>query len=288
MQKQLLGLFCMLVFLMAAKIAAGDVKMIAPKGPVGQGEVAAIQLAGLTEAAEVKGVWQGQPVEFFQHGEEEYSCLLGIDLSLKPDTYPLEVHVESSGNKVRVYRTGIEVVKTDYGVQHLTLPADMVTLDGATLKRVRREGAEFKKLWDVYTPKRYWYGSFVQPVEGRLTSTFGLRRILNGEPRSSHSGVDLSAALGEPVRAANHGRVVLVGEFFFHGKAVVLDHGWGLYTMYFHLSEVNVSQGDLVGKNCVIGLAGSTGRVTGPHLHWGVRLGGARVDPFALVRATGG
>ena len=288
MQKRLQGLVCTLIFLMVAEIAAGEVTMIAPQEPVGQGEVVSIQLAGLAEAAEVKGVWQGQPVEFFQHGEEEYSSLLGIDLSLKPDTYPLEVRVESSENKVRVYRTGIQIIKTDYGVQRLTLPADMVTLDGATLKRVRKEGAEFKKLWGVYTPKRYWFGSFVKPVEGRLTSTFGLRRILNGEPRSSHSGVDLSTALGEPVRAANHGRVVLVGEFFFHGKAIVLDHGWGLYTMYFHLSEVNVSQGDLVGKNYVIGLAGSTGRATGPHLHWGVRLGGARVDPFALVRATGG
>jgi murein DD-endopeptidase MepM/ murein hydrolase activator NlpD len=164
----------------------------------------------------------------------------------------------------------------------------MVTLDAVTLKRVRRESAEFKKLWDVYTPTRYWYGSFVRPVEGRLTTAFGLRRILNGEPRSSHSGVDLRAALGEPVRAANHGRVVLVGEFFFHGKAIVIDHGWGLYTMYFHLSEVNVSKGDLVGKNYVIGLAGATGRATGPHLHWGVRLGTARVDPFALLGAVGG
>jgi murein DD-endopeptidase MepM/ murein hydrolase activator NlpD len=288
MQKQLQGLVCTLIFLMVAEIAAGDVAMITPKEPVGQGEVVSIQLAGLAEAAEVKGVWQGQPVEFFKLGEEKYSSLLGIDLSLKPDTYPLEVRVESSGNRVRSYRSGIQVVETDYGVQRLTLPADMVTLDSATLKRVRKEGAEFKKLWNVYTPKRHWSGSFVQPVEGRLTSAFGLRRILNGEPRSSHSGVDLSAAVGEPVRAANHGRVVLVGEFFFHGKAIVLDHGWGLYTMYFHLSEVNVSQGDLVGKNYVIGLAGSTGRATGPHLHWGVRLGGARVDPFALVRATGG
>jgi len=273
---------------MVAEIAAGDIRLIAPKEPVGQGGVVPIQLEGLAGEAEVKGLWQGQPVEFFKQGEEKFSSLLGIDLRLKPDTYPLEIQVEFPGNKPRVYRTRIEVVKTDYGVQRLTLPADMVTLDAVTLKRVRKEGAKFKKLWHVYTPKRHWHGNFVRPVEGRLTTAFGLRRILNGEPRSSHSGVDLRAALGEPVRAANHGRVVLVGEFFFHGKAIVMDHGWGLYTMYFHLSEVQVSKGDLVGKNYVIGLAGSTGRATGPHLHWGVRLGTARVDPFALLRATGG
>ncbi|MBW2722729.1 MAG: M23 family metallopeptidase, partial [Deltaproteobacteria bacterium] len=77
-------------------------------------------------------------------------------------------------------------------------------------------------------------------------------------------------------------------DFYFHGKAVVIDHGWGLYSMYFHLSQLNVAKGDFVGKNAVIGLAGSTGRATGPHLHWGIRLGGARVDPFALLRVTGG
>ncbi|MGD8686410.1 MAG: M23 family metallopeptidase, partial [Syntrophobacterales bacterium] len=123
---------------------------------------------------------------------------------------------------------------------------------------------------------------------GKLNTPFGLRRILNGEPRSPHSGVDLRAAEGEPIRAINHGKIVLVGEFYFHGKAVVIDHGWGLYSMYFHLSQLNVSKGDFVGKNAVIGLAGSTGRATGPHLHWGVRLRGARVDPFALLRATSG
>jgi murein DD-endopeptidase MepM/ murein hydrolase activator NlpD len=198
----------------------------------------------------------------------------------------LEVEVDSPKNSPTTYRTSIEVAKKEFGEQSLTLPENMVTLDAKTLKRVRKEAAEFKKLWDVHTPKKYWYGNFVLPLPGKLSTPFGLGRILNGEPRSPHSGVDLRAKLGEPVRAANHGRIVLVGDFFFHGKAVVIDHGWGLYTMYFHLSKVKVSEGDLVGKGYVIGLAGSTGRATGPHLHWGVRLEGARVDPFALMRAT--
>lgn len=272
---------------MVAQVAAGASKLIGPTEPVAQGEVVKVQLKGPKDGSRVKGSWLGQPLEFFKLGEEEYTSLVGVDLRLNPGIYPLEVQVDSPGTSLHAYRTTIEVVKKDYGVQRLTLPEDMVSLDPATLKRVRKEGAEFSKLWDIHTPKRYWYANFVRPVPGKLTTTFGLRRILNGEPRSPHSGVDLRAAVGEPVRAANHGRIVLVGEFFFHGKAVVIDHGWGLYTMYFHLSKVNVSPGDLVGKNYVIGLAGSTGRATGPHLHWGVRLGGARVDPFSLLQATG-
>ncbi len=272
---------------MVAQVAAGASKLIGPTEPVAQGEVVKVLLKGPKDGSRVKGSWLGQPLEFFKLEEEEYTSLVGVDLRLNPGIYPLEVQVDSPGTSLHAYRTTIEVVKKDYGVQRLTLPEDMVSLDPATLKRVRKEGAEFRKLWDLHTPKRYWYANFVRPVPGKLTTTFGLRRILNGEPRSPHSGVDLRAAVGEPVRAANHGRIVLVGEFFFHGKAVVIDHGWGLYTMYFHLSKVNVSPGDLVGKNYVIGLAGSTGRATGPHLHWGVRLGGARVDPFSLLQATG-
>ena len=286
MRKALLSMCIFLILMAAAHPVPGATELISPNGPVSQGEVVQITLTGLEDGSEVKGLWQSQPLEFFEVKEKEYRSLLGIDFRLTPGTYPLEVEVDSPGNSPATYRTSIEVAKKEFGEQSLTLPENMVTLDAKTLKRVRKEAAEFKKLWDVHTPKKYWYGNFVLPLPGKLSTPFGLGRILNGEPRSPHSGVDLRAKLGEPVRAANHGRIVLVGDFFFHGKAVVIDHGWGLYTMYFHLSKVKVSEGDLVGKGYVIGLAGSTGRATGPHLHWGVRLEGARVDPFALMRAT--
>jgi hypothetical protein len=273
----------MSLFLMAQSLAGGA-ELIAPTEPVSQGAVVQLLLKGVKDGDTVKGVWREQPLEFFRLGEEEYGSLLGIDLRLGPGSYPLEVQVDSPVNSSQTSSTHIKVIKEDFGVQRLTLPKNMVSLDPPTLKRVRKEAAKFSELWYKHTPKRYWHGSFVRPVPGKLTTPFGLGRILNGERRSPHSGVDLRASMGEPVRAVNHGRVVLVGSFYFHGKAVVLDHGWGLYTMYFHLSEVNVSLHDLVGKNFIIGLAGSTGRSTGPHLHWGVRLGGARVDPFALLR----
>ncbi|MBI3059358.1 MAG: M23 family metallopeptidase [Deltaproteobacteria bacterium] len=132
-----------------------------------------------------------------------------------------------------------------------------------------------------------WDGRFVAPVSGGITSPFGLRRVVNGWPRSPHGGVDLKAASGTEILAANHGRVVLREEFFFSGKSLVLDHGGGLYTMYFHLADFRVEKDSQVRKGDLIGWAGKTGRVTGPHLHWGVRLNGARVDPFELLEATG-
>ena len=284
--KSLMVIFISMSLFLVAPAVTGGAELIGPPGPVAQGEVVQLLVKGVKDGDRVKGVWREQPLEFFKLAEEEYFSLLGIDMRLSPGAYPLEVQVDSPVNSLQTSSTNIRVVKQDYGVQRLTLPEKMVTLDPTTLKRVRREAAKFSELWYKHTPKRYWHGNFVRPVPGKLSTPFGLGRILNGEPRSPHSGVDLRAKLGEPVRAANDGRIVLVGDFYFHGTAVVIDHGWGLYSMYFHLSKANVSEGDLVGKNYVIGLAGSTGRATGPHLHWGIRLGGARVDPFALMRVT--
>jgi hypothetical protein len=285
--KPVVIMFTVLTLCLTAQTPAGAIQLITPTEPVAQGVVVLISIKGLTTDSKVRGFWLGDPVEFFKTDEGDYGSLLGIDLRLKPGTYPLKVNVSSPENRPLTLRKTLEVVAKDYGVQRLSLPDNMVTLDAETLQRVKKEGARFRQLWHRQSPKRYWRGSFVRPVPGKLSTPFGLRRILNDEPRSPHSGVDMRAPAGEPVLSTNHGRIVLVGEFYFHGKAVVIDHGWGLYSMYFHLSEVNVSEGDFVGKKTIIGLAGSTGRATGPHLHWGVRLGGARVDPLALLRVTG-
>jgi murein DD-endopeptidase MepM/ murein hydrolase activator NlpD len=136
-------------------------------------------------------------------------------------------------------------------------------------------------------PERLWEGRFLLPISSEVSSPFGYRRVINGTPRAPHTGVDLRAPLGSEVFAANHGRVVLLGDFFFSGHSLVLDHGAGLYTMYFHLAEFKVEMGVAVRKGDVIGLSGMTGRVTGPHLHWGARINGARVDPFELVNKLG-
>src|SRR5262249_52417398 len=145
-------------------------------------------------------------------------------------------------------------------------------------------GRQLQMLHRTISPERLWRGSFVRPVAGTEAPTgFGARRIINGKPRAPHGGADYSVALGTPVVAANAGRVALVGEYFFPGRLVAVDHGLGLHTLYFHLDTVAVSEGERVDRGQTLGTVGATGRATGPHLHFGAQLGGARIDPAALL-----
>ena len=168
------------------------------------------------------------------------------------------------------------------------MAAEFDTLSEEVLERIRREQDEFSRAFATSAPQRLWEGAFVPPVSAEISSPFGYRRVINGTPRAPHTGTDLRVPMGTEVRAPNQGKVVLLGNFFFSGNSVILDHGGGLFTMYFHLSEFRVEEGATVGKGDVIGLSGMTGRVTGPHLHWGARLNNARIDPFELVGKLSG
>ena len=268
--------------------STGSPQLLSPQGPVAQGEVARILVQEVPAGATVAGSWQGEPVGFFPLANGDWEALLGVDLRLTPGTYPLEVRLQRKGQTPVLWKEPVQVVAKDYGVERLELPERMVTLDAKTLKRVKQEEVRFNSVWAQRSPECYWREPFLRPLPGTVLSTFGRSRFINGEQRSPHTGLDLRATVGEPVLASNSGRIALVGEFFFHGRAVVIDHGFGLYTMYFHLSEVKVKTGERVERGAIIGLAGATGRASGPHLHWGVRLAGARVDPLALLKATGG
>jgi len=160
----------------------------------------------------------------------------------------------------------------------------MVELDAKTLERVDREARRLETLFQTFRDEKLWSGSFIRPVGGELSERFGVNRIINGQQRSPHVGIDLRSDEGVPVLACNSGMVVLVDDLFFSGKSILLDHGWGLYSMYFHLSETSVKEGDRVDKGATLGRVGSTGRSTGPHLHWGIRINGARVDPLSLLK----
>jgi murein DD-endopeptidase MepM/ murein hydrolase activator NlpD len=168
--------------------------------------------------------------------------------------------------------------------ESFNVPPSFDQMSEETLEAIRREQATFARAFAYSVPERLWEAPFVRPVPQEASaSSFGFRRIINGTPRAPHSGTDLSAPTGTEVVAANHGRVVLVGNFFFAGGSVVIDHGGGLFTMYFHLSEFKVEEGAPVKSGELIALSGSSGRVTGPHLHWGARLANARIDPLELL-----
>jgi len=160
----------------------------------------------------------------------------------------------------------------------------MAELDPETERRAVNEIERLRTLYRMTSGERLWHGAWQRPVPGDAPGTgFGARRVINGQPRAPHSGIDFGAAVGTPVAAANRGRVALVGEFFFPGRLVILDHGLGLYTLYFHLDTIAVTEGELVERGQTLGTVGMTGRVTGPHLHFGAQVGAARVDPAVLL-----
>jgi len=210
---------------------------------------------------------------------------IGVDLEQRPG--PLDVAVEgmTSGGRRLHARASIRVLDAGYPVQRLTVARSFTELDAATLQRATREKAIEDRLWQTVTATRFWRGPFRSPLENGVRGTgFGLKRIINGEPRAPHTGIDFSVPAGTTVLAANAGVVVLDEEHFFAGKSLVLDHGEGLYTMYFHLQDSVAPLGQQVSQGDRIGHVGSTGRATGPHLHWGARLNGARIDPEELLR----
>ncbi len=211
-------------------------------------------------------------------------ALYGVDAEKKPGLYDVTIRLSTMDGKEDVtVKEQLWIQPRDFGREDLTLPDSKVKLSEESLKRVRREGGQIAALWPRITPEQLWDGPFLIPVTGRPGSPFGLRRWINGERRSYHSGMVIKSPEGTPVRASNSGRVVLTGDHFFGGNSVFVDHGLGLYTMYFHLSKIDVEPGQEVLRGQTLGRVGSTGRSTGPHLHWGVRLGGAKVDPKALI-----
>jgi murein DD-endopeptidase MepM/ murein hydrolase activator NlpD len=219
--------------------------------------------------------------------EGRWDALVGIDMAQAPGTYKASIRLASAGGGPERDKTAtIRVLPQAFGEERLTVADSQVHLSANDLARANREKARISSLLSEETGKRLWEGPFLVPVEGRPGSPFGLRRWINGERRSPHTGMDIKAPEGEPVQAANSGRVALVGDFFFSGKSVFLDHGQGVYSMYFHLSKIQVVEGQELEKGEVLGLVGMTGRATGPHLHWGVRVGGACVDPVSLVERT--
>jgi murein DD-endopeptidase MepM/ murein hydrolase activator NlpD len=206
--------------------------------------------------------------------------LLAADMNTQPGRYPLLIKVLPGSWEETLEVT---VVKKDRGVRRLKLPKAMVDLDADTMERVKTEAAVMAEVLSSPPAAPLWRGRFLAPVAGEIVGPFGQASVINDSPRSAHSGVDLKASLGTPVLAMNHGKVVLVADQFFSGLSVVIDHGGAIQSMYFHLDKILVNRDDQVKKGQVIGLVGSTGRASGPHLHLGVRVNSARVDPLHLT-----
>lgn len=243
------------------------------------GGVAVVPLGAAAQAPKVS--YDGRPVLVLEDADDGWIAVVGVPLSAKAGRQSVRVQ-QGTGSRT----LNFDVRTKRYTEQHITLKnRRQVNPEPQDLVRIERELAEQTAAYRTYTPGTPSNVMFDRPVDGRLSSPFGLQRFFNGERRNPHSGLDFAVPAGTPVKAPAAGKVILVGDYFFNGKTVFLDHGQGLISMFCHLSAIGVQPGQHIARGEALGKVGATGRATGPHLHWNVSLNDARVDPAIFIGA---
>lgn len=260
-----------------------------------QGSLLLVEVRSRMPLAELTGKWADRSVGFWSlaMGQKSGSVelrrgLLGVDLEKPPGTYKFSLDLQTANGKRISCTLNIPVGRGKFATEKLQVEKQFVEPSPEQINRANEERQQLREIFDSVTPEKLWQGSFRVPLDGASTGgNFGKRRVLNGQPGSPHGGVDFPALMGTPVHAAQRGRVVLAQELFFSGNTVVVDHGLGIYTFYGHLSEIDAKVGEDLEVGAILGKVGATGRVTGPHLHWGLTVERARVNPSQIVKLLG-
>ncbi|MCX7793185.1 MAG: M23 family metallopeptidase [Thermodesulfovibrionales bacterium] len=240
------------------------------------GDIFFIKLSYPAESL-LRAEFNGIDLYFSSCGERCSYAIGAIDIETKPGVYRIKIFPK----KGREIFFSIKVRKKEFPLIHLELPEDKVTLSPENLARAEAEEELLRAIWQLRT-ERLWSGVFTKPIESEVSTSYGVKRMINRKKLSIHKGIDLRAKEGDPVKAVNNGRVVLTEELFFGGKTVVIDHGEGLFSVYMHLSGYTVREGDIVLKGDLIGFAGATGRASGPHLHFGFKVKDISINPESL------
>ncbi|TNJ16550.1 peptidase M23 [Aeromonas hydrophila] len=231
-----------------------------------------------SEAQAPTARYQGKPVLVVREEGKRWIAIVGIPLKSQPGPHQLQV---SDGRTL-----GFTVGTKHYREQHIKLKnSRQVNPLAEDMTRINRELAEQTRAYQTFSPAQPSNLLFDKPVEGPLSSPFGLRRFFNGEERNPHSGLDFAVGAGTPIKSPAAGKVILIGNYFFNGNTVFVDHGQGLISMFCHMSKVDVKLGQSLPRGGIVGRVGATGRATGPHMHWNVSLNDARVDPAIFIGA---
>jgi hypothetical protein len=252
-----------------------------------QGSLLLAEISGAKPSQDFSAEWDGRPIPVWRESPTSSTlhALLGVDLEKPAGRYEWKISWSGADGKPLACSLPVTVRAGKFPTERLTVEKQFVQPDPEQQKRVEEDQKKMKAIYDTVTPEVLWKGKFILPLKGVSTGgNFGRRRVLNGEARSPHAGVDFPAAAGTPVYATQSGKVVLAENLYYSGNTVVIDHGFGIYTLYAHLSEIGVHAGDPVEASAEIGKVGATGRVTGPHLHWGLTIDHARVNALQIVQ----
>lgn len=243
------------------------------------GGVAVVAIGNIQQPPKV--FYQGNPVMVVRDTDKQWIAIAGIDLKTTKGKQYINLDTPESNRQL-----AFQVVDKKYAIQRITLKnKSHVNPDPVQVQRYQREYQEQITAYSAFRDRLPSNVVLDKPVEGRTSSVFGLRRFFNNEERNPHSGLDFAVPQGTLVKAPADGVVSLVGDYFFNGKTVFLDHGQGMVTMYCHLSVIDVKVGDEIKRGQGIARVGATGRATGPHLHWNVSLNNTRVDPAIFINA---
>lgn len=218
---------------------------------------------------------------------KHWRLLVGIDLDAKPGAHVVKIQAATQSGAAETASYTVNVLPKKFPTRRLTVNPDFVNPPASAMPRIEAEQKEQAAIWAASPHSRLWSTPFVRPVPQAANSAFGTRSVFNGEPRNSHSGADFLSPAGTPIKAPGGGRVALAKNTYYSGNTVIIDHGLGVFSLLAHMSRIDVNVGDVVTPGQIVGLVGATGRVTGPHLHWTVRVAGARVDPLSVLALLG-
>jgi len=270
-------LFVSMVLIIPASVSAKALTVKVSPKKIHQGDVFLVTVGG-TLSEQPFGSFAKQDLLFSECGGGRYCAVGAVDITTKPGRQTVRI---SAGKRKK--NVQFSVKKARFPELKMSLPEEKVSLCPEDLEKVERENEQLQRIFETVTD-RIWEGSFIMPLENDISTGFGTKRIMNKKMISAHRGVDIRGKEGEPVKASNNGRIVLAEELFLGGNTIIIDHGQGLYSIYMHLSKFNSDLNDRVSRGDVIGYVGSTGRSTGPHLHFGVKVNTISVNPFSLTR----
>jgi murein DD-endopeptidase MepM/ murein hydrolase activator NlpD len=277
--KSLLILFFLLsvLFVLGTDASAKSLRAEISPRKIKPGDVFFIRVKNAKSSEVPVASLAGGEFSFSACGEGCFIAIGAADIKATPGPHIVKMKVGSERRNLR-----ISVKRVRFPMVKLTLPEDKVILSPGDLERARNEEKKLEGIFQTISGK-LWNGAFVMPLENELSTTFGTERIMNEKLVSVHKGIDIRGKEGEDVKASNDGRVAVAEGLFFGGNTVVIDHGQGVFTVYMHLSKMKVSPGDLVSKGEIIGFVGSSGRATGPHLHFGAKVAYIPVNPVSLI-----